>query len=84
MKERAECEVCGRFDYLEEHHLIPGIANRKQSDKYGLTKKVCRSCHNKIHKDKDLMTRSKQEGQKKFELTHSREEFIRIFGRSYL
>ena len=84
MKERAECEVCGRFDYLEEHHLIPGIANRKLSDKYGLKKKVCRPCHNKIHNNKDLMEWSKQEGQKKFELTHSREEFIRIFGRSYL
>jgi hypothetical protein len=55
LKEKAECEICGRYDYLEEHHLIPGIANRKISDKYGLTINICRACHQNIHNKKELM-----------------------------
>lgn len=83
MKEKRECELCGRYDYLEEHHLIPGRGLRDLSDKYKLTKNLCRRCHNKVHSDKELLIKSKQEGQRKFERTHKREEFIKIFGRNY-
>ncbi|MGF0095028.1 hypothetical protein ACQRC6_01190 [Peptoniphilus sp. SGI.035] len=84
MKHRAEYEICGRYEYLEEHHLIPGIANRKLSDRYKLKINICRACHNNIHNKKELLDWSKKRGQKLFERKHSREEFIKVFGRSYL
>ena len=84
LKEKEECEICGMYDYLEEHHLIPGVANRKISDKYKLTIKIRRACHQNIHSKKELLEWSKKKGQKLFERKHSREEFIETFGRSYL
>jgi len=45
---------------------------------------LCAKCHAEVHagnwKDKFL----KKAHQKIFEQTHTREEFMRIFGRSYL
>ncbi|WP_138158755.1 hypothetical protein [Peptoniphilus catoniae] len=84
MKEKKECKMCGRYDYLEEHHLIFGRGLRGLSDKYKLVINICRPCHNKIHKDKDLMNWSRQKGQKMFEKNHTRKEFIKIFGKDYL
>lgn len=84
MKEKRECEMCGRYEYLEKHHLIFGRGLRELADKYGLIINICRSCHRKIHKYKDLMKWSKEKGQKMFERKRSRKEFIDIFGKSYL
>ncbi|MBU5669563.1 hypothetical protein KQI68_06880 [Peptoniphilus sp. MSJ-1] len=84
MKEKKECEVCGRYEYLEEHHLIPGRGLRKLSDQYHLTINICRNCHHMIHHDKEFLEISKKWGQQKFEKHHPRKEFIEIFGRSYL
>lgn len=84
MKEKKECAICGRYEYLEEHHLIPGNGLRKLSDQYHLTINICRNCHNMIHHDKEFLEISKKWGQKKFEKDHTRKEFIEIFGRSYL
>jgi hypothetical protein len=48
--------------------------------------KVCDECHRDIQlhplQGRDLEL--KQEFQRKFEQEHSREEFIRIFGKNYL
>lgn len=79
-----ECEICGRFRKLEEHHLIFGRGLRQLADKYKLTIKICRECHARLHKNKKLMEWSKRRGQLEFEKTHTRDEFIKIFGRSYL
>lgn len=84
MKEKKECEICGKYDYLEEHHLIPGNANRKLSDKYRLTTNICRNCHQNIHSKKELLDWSKRRGQQLFERKHSRDEFIKTFGKDYL
>ena len=35
------CWLCGRWGWLEEHHIFGG-ANRKKSEKYGL-KRLCLS-----------------------------------------
>lgn len=89
-----KCFICGQareygFDRLEIHHIFPGNPNRKNSDKYGLTVWLCGcSCHREgpmsVHKNRKVDLALKCIAQQKFEETHSREEFRKIFGRSYL
>lgn len=79
-----ECRLCGRYKKLEEHHLIFGRGEREISEKYNLKIKICRECHTRLHRSKDLMDWSKKLGQRMFEKDHTREEFIKVFGRNYL
>ena len=68
------------------HHIFYGTANRQLSDKYGFVVSLCPEHHWTVHCKPnmgiDLML--KQTAQKDFEKQHSRAEFIRTFGRSYL
>lgn len=85
------CYLCGRNGYcdtLESHHIFPS-SNRKYSEQYGLKVWLCgERCHRNgkqsVHRNSDVALRLKQDGQRKFEETHTREEFIQIFGRNYL
>lgn len=87
MQTKQVCYLCGRLVYLERHHLFFG-ANRKPSENYGLWVWLCPDCHRTgkqaVHKDYETNLRLKQAGQQAFERTHTREEFMRIFGRNYL
>lgn len=88
-----ECFLCGRaFEYgpdrLEDHHIFFG-PNRKHSEKYGLKVWLCgdschRNGHMSLHKNRKIDLAVKGIAQKKFEETHSREEFRKIFGKSWL
>lgn len=80
---KRECERCGRWDNLHRHHLIYGSGYRKLSEKYNLIMYVCVNCHEEIHRGK-LGLWSKQEGQRRFETKHSREEYMKIFGKNFL
>jgi hypothetical protein len=76
-------------DYFryEIHHCIHGTANRRLSEKYGLRVKLCREHHTGntgVHKNAVLDDLLKEIAQRKFEEAHSREDFRRIFGKSYL
>lgn len=81
------CYLCeGRA--TEEHHVFGG-SNRKWSEKYGLKVYLCHWCHNEppygVHHNSENMERLHKTGQKIFELqVGSREEFRKIFGKSYL
>ena len=80
------CFFCGRTTDLQTHHIFPA-ANRKWSDKYGLTIRVCPECH--IGKDGVQYNRKKADsvkrlGQIAFEARHSHEEFMAIFGKNYI
>ena len=81
------CEICGKWLPLEEHHVF-GASNRKKSEKYGMTVDLCHWCHNEppdgVHHNSEANKRLKAGFQGKFEETHSREEFRRIFGKSYI
>lgn len=83
-----QCLICGSWN-IEDHHIFFGNANRKQSEKYGLKVWLCPTHHRGtigVH-GKDghkLDMELKQLGQKAFEWKHTREEFIKIFGRNYL
>ena len=85
-----KCFICGCQGHLHTHHIFHGVSNRKNSEKYGLKVPLCYECHegkNGVHhnsnnNDADLYL--KRIGQAKFEETHTRQEFISIFGKSYL
>lgn len=81
------CYVCGTTYGLHEHHIF-GASNRKWSEKYGLKAWLCAPHHNMsdqgVHFQPELDRELKQIAQRKFEETHTREDFLRIFGRNYL
>lgn len=94
-KSDGTCYLCRKLrgDYdtrmgLQEHHVIPGTANRKMSEKYGLKVYLCLEHHTAgpeaVHnneKNKKLMIR---EAQRIFEKMYSHEKWMAVFGRSYL
>lgn len=87
IQKEKECFVCRSTQNLQEHHIFYGTANRRMSEMHGMTVWLCQMHHTGnrgVHFDKALDTKLKEIGQKKFEETHSREEFIKVFGRNYL
>ena len=45
---KGRCYICHAQCETDEHHIFEG-ANRKASDKYGLTVYLCRVCHRRAH-----------------------------------
>jgi uncharacterized protein YlaI len=82
--DRKQCFICGKRHILQHHHCLHGRM-RKAADKYGLVVYLCADCHRKLH-DTGLHDRDLQQlAQRVFEGKYgSREEFRKIFGRSYL
>lgn len=78
---------CSTYSYTEEHHVIYGKGNIPLSEKYGLKVYLCIGHHREgkeaVHKNwkNDLIL--KKEAQRIFEKTHSRKEFIELFGINY-
>ena len=83
-----KCLVCGKRTSINKHHIFAGNPNRQHSEHYGCWCYLCYEHHHGsvhgVHFNKELDLKIKQLAQKKFEETHSREEFIRIFGKNYL
>ena len=86
-KDLSACLICGRP--AEIHHVFFGSANRAISERYGYIVPLCPEHHRTgefaVHRNRcaDLMI--KQGAQKHFEAhVGSREEFIKIFGRSWI
>lgn len=81
------CFVCGS-PYAEVHHCIYGNANRKLSDKYGLIVPLCHEHHRGqtgVHFNRDFDISLKKLAQEKFEAKFgARNEFIKVFGKSYI
>ena len=74
------CALCGN-NQIQLHHILAGV-NRKNSTKYGMIVPLCYRHHDWVHKTN--YKKFKEEAQREFEETHTREEFIKIFGKSYL
>lgn len=94
IQENKECFLC-RYLYdheninqLHDHHIFFGTANRTQSEIHGMKVWLCIFHHTEgigaVHKNRDYDMILKKIAQRKFEETHTREEFIKIFGKSYL
>lgn len=77
------CYLCSRYGGMHIHHMLHG-AYRKAADRYGLTVHLCPECHRKLHDTGVNDLALEQIAQAAFEKTHTREEFMEIFGRSWL
>lgn len=88
MQTEKRCYCTGSVVRLVKHHVIPGTANRRKADKYGLWVWLNADFHNWIHSSapgaSDKLKELRKAGQRAFEETHSREEWMRIFHRNYL
>jgi hypothetical protein len=93
MNEKHVCWLCGKngsMQPLDKHHIFGG-ANRKKSEKYGLTVYLCHNtCHLfgplAAHNNADTARELHEYGQKKAmdEQGWTREDFMREFGKNYL
>lgn len=88
IQKEKECYVCKTTFNLQEHHIIYGTSNRKQSEKYGLKVWLCRGHHTGstgVHFNKPLDLHLKKLAQEHFEAEYgTRERFREVFGKSYL
>lgn len=86
VKRLHDTEYCFECDRpaVHTHHMIFG-KNRANSEKYGLTIKLCAECHRRLHdRDEKMAMRYRKMAQAAFEYKYSHEEYMKIFGRSYL
>lgn len=90
IQKEKECFICGRVHGLDEHHVFGG-ARRKLSEKYGLKVWLCHNtCHifgnRSVHKNAEADRFVKAAAQRcaMEEYNWSIEDFIGIFGRSYI
>ena len=75
-----KCENCGKYCYKLDSHEVYGGCNRKRSIENGFVALLCRECHS----DEKVIQKLKIDYQRKYEINHSRAEFINIIGKSYL
>lgn len=89
MQEEKECYLTGAKSGLHKHHIF-GAFNRDNSEKYGLwvwlrwDRHIADSPHRTPHNDAEIDLMLKREAQRKFEESHTRDEFMQIFGKNYL
>lgn len=81
-----KCLICGKTS-VHKHHIFFG-ANRPISEKNGFWVYLCPAHHNMsdygVHFNRELDTQLKQLCQSLYEETHTREDFIKLIGKSYL
>lgn len=93
-KDKEICYLCQKLHpeiwpgyATEEHHIIFGTANRKQSEKYGLKVYLCKAHHTESkespHKNHEIARLLQRDAQKAFEATFPDKDFMEIFGRNY-
>ena len=79
------CYRCGATYSVALHEPLCG-KNRQLSIKHKLQVPLCFNCHRLAHDEptQEFNNQLKKEMQLKFEETHNRSEFVKIFGRNYL
>lgn len=76
------CYIC--HSKKDDLHEIFSGSNRKTSIKNGFVIPICRKCHTKITNNVDAQKRLQMMTQAQYEAEHSREDFVKIIGKSYL
>lgn len=74
------CQYCGKYSKRLDPHEVYGGSNRKRSMKNKFVVLLCRNCH----EDEEIIKELKKKFQKEFEKEHTREEFIKLIGRSFI
>lgn len=77
--------MCGKSGKLHAHHVMNGGGYRDKSEEDGLYIYVHDfPCHRDIHDHPKRYLYLKQYAQEKYEKTHTREEFVKRYGKNYL
>lgn len=88
MQRNKECYLTGETWRLHKHHIFFGSGKRKTSEQNGfwcyLTPELHNMSNNGVHFNRELDLQLKQECQKRYEETHTREDFMDLIGRNYL
>ena len=89
MQNKKECYICAKQKDLQEHHIFFGTAKRKISEANGFKVWLCLEHHQGtfgVHGSKghetDLFL--KKRCQMKYEENHTRDEFRKLIGKSYI
>lgn len=79
---------CGTKVDLQEHHAMPGTANRRLSERYGLKVYLCIEHHlvgpEAVHSNIRLRRLLQANAQMAFERRYSHEKWMEAFGRNFL
>lgn len=88
MQDERRCYVSGAAFGLDLHHIYKGNPNRKISDEKGFWVYLRHDIHMALHdhrKPFETLERDlREEFQRKYEETHTREQFRALIGCSYL
>ena len=73
---------------LQEHHAMPGTANRKLSERCGLKVYLCLEHHTQgpeaIHNNIRHQRLVQRKAQEAFEAKYSHEKWMEVFGRNFI
>ena len=84
MQDEKACFITGCTDGLDKHHCFHGI-RRKAAEKYGCWIWLRHDLHMELHdKNKALDRMIERACQERFEEIYSHQDFMEIFGKSYL
>lgn len=89
LQDDCECFVCGTTRLLERHHVF-GAANRKRSERDGMTVYLCKYHHNMppegVHfnkKNRELLQAYAQKAWMDY-YGKTKEDFLAAYGRNYV
>lgn len=74
-----KCYYCGKEGKMDLHEIYGG-SNRKRSIENGFVVPLCRICHS----NEKIIQYLRIKIQKEYEKNHTREDFIKIFGKSLI
>lgn len=74
------CRLQGKKVLRDDLHEVYGGANRKRSILNGLVVPLCR----KHHQNEEILSELKIAMQKMYEVNHTRDDFIKLIGKSYI
>lgn len=84
MQTEKECFITGSRIYLDKHHCFHG-SRRKAAEKYGCWIWLRHDLHMELHdRNKELDRMIQRSCQERFEEIYSHQEFMEVFGKSYL
>lgn len=73
--------------YTEEHHIFFGSGQRWKSEADGMKVYLCTEHHREgreaVHRNAAVCRQLQAAAQKEYEKTHTREEFMKRYGRNY-
>ena len=85
VSDQEHCIICGK-EVINRHHVFRG-PNRKFADEDGYWVPLCQPHHtgkHGVHFYRPLDLKLKRMAQEHFEETHTRQQFIKRYGKSYL